>query len=110
MSKQLTKGQTLYYIHWSKYPTIHECQVASVSANQKEVRISIDLDICKAFSGGSFHTSHILGHKFHFTEASARNKINQEMDDLIKLAESTYLDTVNRANKCRIRPIKKLNK
>jgi len=104
----LTKGQKLYYIHWSKYPTIHECEVASVSANQKDVRINIDLDICKAFSGGSFHSHNYLGHKFHITEESARNSVAEEMEDLIKQAESTYQDIINRANKCKIRPIKKL--
>jgi hypothetical protein len=92
----LTTGQILYYVDWKKHPTIHECKIAKVSENQKEVYISINLDTCKAFSGGSFKDSYNLGRKYFISEKAARDKILEHYQALITESREAHERLVKR--------------
>lgn len=106
MKTLLTVGQIIYYVDWKKYPTIHEARV-TVSTD-KLVTVSLDLPICKSYSGGCFYDSYTLNRKFFLTEESARNAIINDMTQLILASIAAHESLVKRANNTLTKPVKKL--
>jgi len=82
----LKTGQILYYVNWTKYPTIHEAKITSVTPNQKAVKVELNLNVCKAYSGGAFQQFE-LGHKYFLTEKAARDQVQDYMYEILEQAQ-----------------------
>jgi hypothetical protein len=102
--KKVEVNQIFYFVLWRKFPTIHEGRITYVSKDKLEVRIDVDVDMCKSYGGGAFQAE---TRKFYETEEAARQSIKQYVTQEIKSAQDYHDKLLKRYNACLTKPVKK---